>query len=94
MAKRETGTQEPRLGFEAALQRLEALVGQMESGELGLDDLVTSFEEGQKLVKQCSDKLNAVERRIEILVKDEAGAVTSRPFEPDQTSGSVGTGNE
>jgi exodeoxyribonuclease VII small subunit len=84
MAKRENEAQEGRLGFEAALKRLETLVGQMESGELGLDDLVAAFEEGQKLVKQCSDKLNAVERRIEILVKDEAGAVTARPFEPDQ----------
>ena len=85
MAKRESEAQEGRLGFEAALKRLETLVGQMESGELGLDDLVAAFEEGQKLVKQCSDKLNAVERRIEILVKDETGAVTARPFEPDQT---------
>jgi exodeoxyribonuclease VII small subunit len=83
MAKRESDSQEGRLGFEAALKRLETLVGQMESGELGLDDLVAAFEEGQKLVKQCSDKLNAVERRIEILVQDEAGAVTARPFEPD-----------
>ncbi|MBM4163973.1 MAG: exodeoxyribonuclease VII small subunit [Lentisphaerae bacterium] len=85
MAKRESETHEGRLSFEAALTRLETLVGQMESGELGLDDLVAAFEEGQKLVKQCSDKLNAVERRIEILVKDETGAVTARPFEPDQT---------
>ena len=84
MAKRESEAQEGRLGFEAALKRLETLVGQMESGELGLDDLVAAFEEGQKMVKQCSDKLNAVERRIEILVKDETGAVTARPFEPDQ----------
>jgi exodeoxyribonuclease VII small subunit len=84
MAKRESEVQEGRLGFEAALKRLETLVGQMESGELGLDDLVAAFEEGQKLVKQCSDKLNAVERRIEVLVKDEVGAVTARPFDPEQ----------
>ncbi len=84
MAKRENGTQDGRVGFEAALKRLETLVGQMESGELGLDDLVAAFEEGQKLVKQCSDKLNEVERRIEILVKDEAGGVTAQPFDADQ----------
>jgi len=82
MAKRENenGKQEERLGFEAALKRLEELVGRMESGDLGLDELVASFEEGQKLVKQCSGKLNEVERRIEVLVKDETGKVTAEPF--------------
>ena len=82
MAKRENenGKPEERLGFEAALKRLEELVGRMESGDLGLDELVASFEEGQKLVKQCSGKLNEVERRIEILVKDESGQETAMPF--------------
>ncbi len=82
MAKRENenGKQEERLGFEAALKRLEEIVSRMESGDLGLDELVASFEEGQKLVKQCSGKLNEVERRIEVLVKDETGKVTAKPF--------------
>lgn len=82
MAKRESesGKQEERLSFEAALKRLEEIVDQMESDDLGLDGLVAAFEEGQKLVKQCSDKLNEVERRIEVLVKDESGTVTTKPF--------------
>jgi len=84
MAKRENTAQEGQPGFEAALKRLEELVARMESGELGLDDLIAAFEEGQKLVKQCSDKLSDVERRIEILVKDGSGAVSARPFDPDQ----------
>ena len=85
MAKRVSESeQQEQPSFEAALKRLEEIVAQMESGDLGLDALVAAFEEGQKLVKQCSGKLNEVERRIEILVKDEAGDVVARPFAAEQ----------
>ena len=60
------------LGFETALTRLETIASQMESGQLGLEDMVKAFEEGQKLVKACSSKLNEVEKRIEMLVQGEA----------------------
>ncbi len=60
------------LGFESALTRLETIATEMESGQLGLEDMVKAFEEGQKLVKACSSKLNEVEKRIEMLVQGEA----------------------
>lgn len=60
------------LGFESALTRLETIAAEMESGQLGLEDMVKAFEEGQKLVKACSSKLNEVEKRIEMLVQGEA----------------------
>ena len=63
---------QPPLGFEASLERLETIANQMESGQLGLEDMVKAFEEGQKLVKACSSKLNEVEKRIEMLVQGEA----------------------
>ena len=65
-------SQQPPLGFETALTRLETIASQMESGQLGLEDMVKAFEEGQKLVKACSSKLNEVEKRIEMLVQGEA----------------------
>lgn len=71
------GTEE--IGFEKALGRLETIVEEMESGTLSLEDMMKRFEEGQALVKLCSGKLNQVERRIEILVK-EGDAVTVEPF--------------
>ena len=82
MAKKKTddqsaGTEE--IGFEKALARLETIVEEMESGTLSLEDMMKRFEEGQALVKLCSGKLNQVERRIEILVKD-GEAVTAEPF--------------
>lgn len=82
MAKKKTdepgvGTEE--IGFEKALARLETIVEEMESGALSLEDMMKRFEEGQSLVKVCSGKLNQVERRIEILVK-EGEKVTTEPF--------------
>lgn len=67
--------------FEAALKRLEAIVEQMESGETDLDTMIASFEEGQRLVKFCTAKLNEVEKKIEKIVEDGAGGVTVEPLE-------------
>ena len=69
-------------GFEDALKRLEQIVEQMEAGEMDLDAMVGAFEEGQKLIQLCTQKLNEVERRIELLVKGTDGAEATVPFEP------------
>lgn len=69
--------------FEKALERLEEIAAAMESGDLGLEKMVQEFEEGQKLVKLCSSKLNEVEKKIELLVKQADGSVTAEPF-PDE----------
>lgn len=82
MAKKKTDEQAvatEEIGFEKALGRLETIVEEMESGTLSLEDMMKRFEEGQALVKLCSGKLNQVERRIEILVK-EGDSVTAEPF--------------
>ena len=70
------------MGFDEALQRLEQIVAQMESGEMDLDAMVTAFEEGPRLIQFSSNKLNEVERRIEQLVRNGAGAETAAPFAP------------
>ena len=81
MAKKKTDEQlaTEEIGFEKALGRLETIVEEMESGTLSLEDMMKRFEEGQMLVKLCSGKLNQVERRIEILVK-EGETITAEPF--------------
>ena len=66
--------------FEKALARLEEIAAEMEGGELGLEKMVAAFEEGQKLVKLCSSKLNEVERKIELLVKKADGTMAAEPF--------------
>ena len=59
--------------FEDSLRQLEALVAKMESGEMKLDDMIRSFEEGRKLVKACQEELASIRQRIEKVT--ESGAV-------------------
>ena len=59
------------LSFEAALNELEMLVGKMENGCLSLDELISGFERGQKLAGFCRSKLDNLERKITLLVKDD-----------------------
>jgi len=66
--------------FEKSLKRLEEIVDEMESGELSLEKMILSFEEGSKLVTVCTDKLDEVERKIEKLVKKD-GKIDVEPFE-------------
>ncbi len=72
-------TNEP--AFEAALERLEEIVGDMEDGALSLDEMIRRFEEGQKLVSLCTRKLDAVDRTVEKLVK-QGGKLDTEPLEP------------
>ena len=67
--------------FEEAVARLEAIVAELERGELPLDDSMRIFEEGIKLSKVCLKMLDDAERRVEILVKDKDGRKRTRPFE-------------
>lgn len=67
--------------FETALEELEQVVEQLESGELSLEDALTAFEKGVRLVKICNQKLNEVEKKIEVLVKDKEGKLQLKPFE-------------
>ena len=59
--------------FETALEELENLVEQLESGDLSLEDSLAAFEKGVGLVKLCNQKLSDVEKKIELLVRDKEG---------------------
>ena len=72
-------------GFEKSLERLETIVREMESGELSLEKMMKHFEEGMGLVGICSSKLNEVERKIELLVK-QGEKTTLTPFETPEES--------
>lgn len=65
---------EEKQNFEDSLRKLEKLVGEMESGELPLDEMMKRFEEGRKLVAFCTTELEAIRQRIE--------KVVSAPNEP------------
>lgn len=53
--------------FEQALARLEAIVSEMENGTAELDSLLSLFEEGVSLVKQCKKDLDTAERKIKLV---------------------------
>jgi len=67
--------------FEAALEELEQVVEQLESGDLSLEDSLAAFEKGVGLVKLCNQKLTEVEKKVELLVKDKEGKLQLKPFE-------------
>ncbi len=81
MASKPKKTDEP--GFEDSLKRLETIVGEMETGALSLEDMMSRFEEGTGLVKFCTGKLDEVEQKIEKLVK-KGDKIVTEPFEAEE----------
>jgi exodeoxyribonuclease VII small subunit len=63
---------EPELTFEGALARLEAIVSELESGDLELERALAAFEEGVALSRRCAGQLEDAERRIERLMSEPA----------------------
>jgi exodeoxyribonuclease VII small subunit len=57
--------------FEDALEKLENIVREMEAGEMPLDSALKSFEEGIRLIRFCSAKLEDTQRRVEQLLEKE-----------------------
>ena len=76
--------------FESSLEDLERIVRELEQGELPLERSLELFEQGVKLSRECQDRLNQAERRIEILMRDNQGRTTARPFEPENAANESG----
>ena len=71
------------VSFEEVLKQLEAIVSRLEIGDLPLDEALSVFEEGVRLTKLCSQRLNEAERRVNILVRSAesvSGGLEERPF--------------
>ena len=73
--------------FESSLEELERIVRQLEQGELTLEKSLELFEQGVKLSRDCQERLNQAERRIEILMRDNQGRASVRPFDPESELG-------
>ena len=69
--------------FESSLEELERIVRELEQGELPLEKSLELFEQGVKLSRECQERLNQAERRIEVLMRDNQGRPTVKPFEPE-----------
>ena len=97
-----TKPREAEPNFEGAMDRLEKIVEQMESGKLPLEDLIVRYEEGMKLVKICQERLANAEQKIEIITRNSAGKARQLRLIPAitvtnpklSTAGTVGFEND
>ncbi len=71
--------------LEGAIDRIHAIVAEMETGSLPLDTLISRYEEGVGLVKKCQEKLEAAEKRIQIITRDAQGGTALEAFEPEES---------
>lgn len=67
--------------FEGALTRLEKIVGDLEEGDLSLEEALKLFEEGVQVSRYCARVLKEAERKVEILTRDEEGDLETAPFQ-------------
>jgi exodeoxyribonuclease VII small subunit len=75
--------------FETQLAALERIVRELERGELPLEESLRLFEDGVRLARECQERLNKAERRIEILMRDDDGkpvleTLNAKEDEPDE----------
>jgi len=72
--------------FEQSLSQLEAIVGDLEEGRIGLEASLLRFEEGVRLLRNCQSLLETAERKIEILTSSPAAAqLETVPFDASAT---------
>ena len=67
--------------FEQSLNELEKIATDLERGDLSLEEAIEKFENGMKLSKECSEKLDKAEKRINILVQSEDDDLKEEKFE-------------
>lgn len=72
-----------KLTFEDALQKLEVIVRELETGQIKLDDAVEAYEKAVSLKKICEEKLRSAELKIEKIEKSKDGEIVLKPFEEE-----------
>ncbi|HEX8173852.1 MAG TPA: exodeoxyribonuclease VII small subunit [Pyrinomonadaceae bacterium] len=73
--------------FEGSLTALEKIVRELERGDLPLERSLELFEEGVRLSRECQERLNSAERRIELLLHDNEGQPIISEFDEETASG-------
>ena len=74
---------EQSMTFEASLKRLDEIVSRMERGDVPLEEALSLFEEGTKLIAACSKELDQAEQTVVRLMKGQDGAPVELPFEEE-----------
>jgi exodeoxyribonuclease VII small subunit len=73
--------------FEDELKELEDTVARIDSGELSLEESIKAFEQGVALVRSLNQKLDEVEKKIEVLVRDSQGDLRTTPYRVEIKNG-------
>lgn len=75
-------TKKKSVDFEQSLSELEALVSQMEQGELSLEESLKAFERGIQLTRDCQERLSAAEQQVQVLMEQQ-GQISVQPLNTD-----------
>jgi len=81
-----TGRMKKEKSFEEAMERLEAIVAELEGEDRGLEEQFALFQEGMELARLCDKKLGEVEKSVEIVLKDASGEWKTAPFDPGRAA--------
>jgi exodeoxyribonuclease VII small subunit len=80
---REMATRAKPTDFERSFQQLEKIVQRLEGEEMPLDESLQLFEEGIRLSRFCHQRLEEVEKKIELILADAKGQPVVEPFDED-----------
>ncbi len=83
MPEKKPDDKQPKLSFEEALEKLEQIVSDIETGRVPLEQSIEKYEQGVKLVKQCRTILDTAEKRIQLLAESEKGQLEPSGELPD-----------
>lgn len=69
-----------KVDFEGSMARLEEIITLLERGDAPLEQAMTLFEEGAKLLRECTAQLDAAEQKVVLLTAGEDGQPVEQPF--------------
>ena len=83
MSKGKAESLPKNLTFERALSRLQDIVSELEDPEKGLEESLVLFEEGVALSRFCRGRIDEIEKRVDVVLKETAGALVTEPLEDE-----------
>ena len=69
-----------KLNFEGSMVRLEEIVSLLEKGDAPLEQAMALFEEGAKLLRECTKQLDEAEQKVTLLTSGKTGELVEEPF--------------
>jgi len=69
-----------KLNFEGSMVRLEEIVSLLEKGDAPLEQAMSLFEEGAKLLRECTKQLDEAEQKVTLLTAGRENEIVEEPF--------------